>query len=136
MKEIEQNTLSVDAGYSSKTGVMDYKAVWTDTDELYFEEKFDVGTNNIGEFLAIVHALAQMKKDGLKNPIYTDSKNAMAWVRDKSVNTNLELNESTSPLWAVVRRAENWLKSNSYDNKILKWKTSEWGEIKADFGRK
>ena len=136
MKEIEQNTLSVDAGYSSKTGVMDYKAVWTDTDELYFEEKFDVGTNNIGEFLAIVHALAQMKKDGLKNPIYTDSKTAMAWVRDKSVNTNLELNESTSPLWAVVRRAENWLKSNSYDNKILKWKTSEWGEIKADFGRK
>lgn len=136
MKEIEQNTLSVDAGYSSKTGVMDYKAVWTDTDELYFEEKFDVGTNNIGEFLAIVHALAQMKKDGLKNPIYTDSKTAMAWVRDKSVNTNLELNESTSTLWAVVRRAENWLKSNSYDNKILKWKTSEWGEIKADFGRK
>lgn len=136
MKEIEQNTLSVDAGYSSKTGVMDYKAVWTDTDELYFEEKFDVGTNNIGEFLAIVHALAQMKKDGLKNPIYTDSKTAMAWVRDKYVNTNLELNESTSTLWAVVRRAENWLKSNSYDNKILKWKTSEWGEIKADFGRK
>lgn len=133
---IENNSLSVDAGYSSKTGIMDYRAVWTDTGIVYFEKSFDVGTNNLGEFLAIVHALAQLKKDNLNNSIYTDSVTAMAWVRNKRVNTKLDLNESTRSLWEVVRRAESWLRDNKYENQILKWETSKWGEIKADFDRK
>jgi ribonuclease HI len=33
-------------------------------------------------------------------------------------------------------RAINWLKTNTYTNKVLKWDTKEWGEIKADYGRK
>jgi ribonuclease HI len=134
--EIVNNSLSVDAGYSSKTGIMDYRGIWTDTGELYFEKKFYVGTNNLGEFLAVVHALAQMKKDGLNNPIYTDSVTAMAWVKNKKANTKLELNESTLELWDVINRAEEWLKLNSYSNSIFKWKTKKWGEIKADYNRK
>jgi ribonuclease HI len=130
---IKENTLSVDAGYSSKTGIMDYRGVWTDSEKVYFYKKFYSGTNNIGEFLAIVHALAKMKKDNLENDIYTDSNTAIAWVRNKKVNTNLD---ESDDLWTVVKRAENWLKENSYNNKILKWKTSELGEIKADFNRK
>jgi ribonuclease HI len=136
MDEIKKNTLSVDAGYSSKTGVMDYRGVWTDTGEVWFEKVYSVGTNNIGEFLAIVHALAQMKKEGMNNPVYTDSNTAIAWVRKKAVNTKLELNENTNSLWKVIRRAEQWLKDNEYENEILKWHTSEWGEIKADYDRK
>ena len=31
---------------------------------------------------------------------------------------------------------EKWLKENKYTTPILKWKTREWGEIPADFGRK
>jgi ribonuclease HI len=134
--EIEKNTLTVDGGYSSKTGIMDYRAVWLDTEEVYFEKEFDAGTNNIGEFLAIVHALAKLKSEGKKNSIYTDSVTAIAWVRNKKVNTKLELNEDTSVLWSVINRAEKWLRNNHFENKILKWKTKEWGEIPADFGRK
>ncbi len=138
MEQKKENieTLSVDAGYSSKTGIMDYRGVWTNTGEVYFEKSFNVGTNNLGEFLAVVHGLATLKMDGLKNDIYTDSVTAIAWVRNKKVNTKLELTPENKYLWEVINRAENWLKNNSYSNKILKWNTSLNGEIKADFGRK
>ena len=39
-------------------------------------------------------------------------------------------------LFELIDRAENWLKTNHYSNKILKWDTPLWGEIPADFGRK
>lgn len=133
---VTKNTLSVDAGYSSKTGVMDYRGVWTETGEVYFEKSFNTGTNNLGEFLAVVHGLALLKSQGLENDIYTDSVTAIAWVRNKKVNTKLELNSQNKQLWEIINRAENWLKNNTYKNKILKWNTSLNGEIKADFGRK
>jgi ribonuclease HI len=138
MEEKKENkeTLSVDAGYSSKTGIMDYRGVWTNTGEVYFEKSFNVGTNNLGEFLAVVHGLAMLNSEGLKNDIYTDSVTAIAWVRNKKVNTKLELTPENKGLWEVINRAENWLKNNTYTNKVLKWNTSLNGEIKADFGRK
>lgn len=132
----EKYTLSVDAGYSSKTGIMDYRGVWTETGELYFEKSFNVGTNNLGEFLAVVHGLATLKKEGLENDIYTDSVTAIAWIRKKSVNTKLELTNENKYLWEIINRAESWLKNNVYKNKVLKWNTYLNGEIKADFGRK
>ena len=133
---IKKDTISVDASYSSKTGVMEYRGVWTDTGEVYFHKIFTVGTNNLGEFLAVVHAISKMKKDCINKDIYTDSKTAMAWVRNKKVNTNLPFNSDTKELWNIVNRAEEWLKNNKYENEVLKWKTKEWGEVVADFGRK
>jgi ribonuclease HI len=132
----KKNTLSVDAAYSSKTGIMEYRGVWTDSGIVYFHEIFSVGTNNVGEFLAVTHALAKMKSEGLENDIYTDSNTAMSWVRRKRVNSGMLYNSSTKNLWSVISRAENWLKNNEYNNEILKWKTKEWGEVFADFDRK
>lgn len=133
---IKKDTISVDASYSSKTGIMEYRGVWTDTGVIYFHETFMVGTNNLGEFLAVVHALSKMKQDGISKDIYTDSVTAIAWVRNKKVNTNLPFKEDTKDLWNVINRAEEWLISNSYESEVLKWKTKEWGEVIADFGRK
>jgi len=135
-KTEDKDTLSVDAGYSSKTGIMDYRGVWTSNGDVYFEKSFSVGTNNLGEFLAVVHALSVMKEDDLDNDIYTDSVTAMAWVRNKKVNSKLPQNSENEYVWKVIRRAEDWLRNNSYKKNILKWKPSEWGEIKADFNRK
>jgi len=132
----EKNTLSVDAAYSSKTGIMEYRGVWTDSGEIYFHEIFSVGTNNIGEFLAVVHALAKMKSEGLEKDIYTDSNTAISWVRNKRVNSGMNYSSSTKYLWSVISRAENWLKDNEYKNQVLKWKTKDWGEVFADFERK
>ncbi|HMQ62833.1 MAG TPA: ribonuclease H family protein [Flavilitoribacter sp.] len=133
---INWDSIAVDAACSGNPGVMEYQGVITKTGKQIFHQKFDLGTNNIGEFLGIVHGLALLKQQGKTTPIYTDSKTAIAWVRNKKVKTNLERNARTAYLFELVDRAENWLKENSYKNPILKWETESWGEIPADFGRK
>ena len=104
--------------------------------EIFKSPLFPVGTNNIGEFLAIVHALALYHKKAPKLTIYTDSRNAMKWVDTGRVNSKLSRGPSTQKLWQVVARAERWLQNNTWRNPIVKWETKEWGEIPADFGRK
>jgi ribonuclease HI len=130
-------SISVDAACSGNPGVMEYQGVDTSTGRRLFHKKFNMGTNNIGEFLAIVHALAILQKEGKRRmPIYSDSVNAMKWVKQKKAKTKLELNAQTAELHEVIKRAENWLAANTYDNPLLKWETESWGEIPADFGRK
>lgn len=130
------HSLSVDAACAGNPGVMEYQGVDTKTSERLFHRKFDLGTNNIGEFLALVHALALLKKQGLNTLIYTDSATAMAWVRNKKAKTTLTRNHKTEALYEMIDRAEKWLKENTYTNPIVKWETEHWGEIPADFGRK
>lgn len=133
---VNWNSISVDAACSGNPGVMEYQGVITGTGKQIFHQKFDLGTNNIGEFLAIVHALALLKQQGKNTPVYTDSKTALAWVRNKKVKTNLEHNKKTEFLFELIGRAEKWLQENKYNNPVLKWETEDWGEIPADFGRK
>lgn len=130
------DSLSVDAACSGNPGIMEYQGVDTRTKAQLFHKKFSLGTNNIGEFLAIVHALALFKQQGKDTPIYTDSKTAMSWVRKKKANTALKRNAKTELLYQLIERAEHWLRENSFRNPILKWDTERWGEIPADFGRK
>lgn len=132
-----RQALSVDAACSGNPGVMEYRGVMVDSlREVFRIGPFPQGTNNIGEFLALVHGLSLLKKHNLDIPIYTDSVTAMAWVRNKHCKTLLARNEKTTALLDLVRRAEEWLKNNSYTTRIIKWDTSSWGEIPADFGRK
>jgi ribonuclease HI len=132
------DSISVDAACSGNPGLMEYQGVDTKTKEkIFYQGPFLMGTNNIGEFLAIVHALALYKQKGFHNrPIYSDSVTAMGWVKKKKANTKLEQNAKTAKLYELILRAENWLKQNSYSNPIIKWETEDWGEIPADFGRK
>ena len=134
--QVCRQALAVDAACSGNPGQMEYRAVYLGD----MEEKFHfgpvLGTNNIGEFLAIVHALALYKSRGLDWPVYSDSRNAIAWVRQKQCKTTLERNELTLEVFQRIDSAERWLRENTYSNPILKWETSSWGEIPADFGRK
>jgi ribonuclease HI len=130
------DSISVDAACSGNPGLMEYQGVDTKTKKQIFHQKFALGTNNIGEFLAIVHALAMFEKQGQNTPVYTDSRTAMAWVRNKKCKSELVRNAKTENLWQLVERAENWLKTHTWKNPIMKWETEEWGEIPADFGRK
>lgn len=130
-------SISVDAAWNTKTLEMEYQGVHTDTGETIFRQgPFQDGTNNVGEFLAIVHALAYCKQNGLDLPVYSDSRNAINWVKKKHHRSLLEPSERNRKIFDLLARAENWLKNNNYPNKILKWETSEWGENPADFGRK
>ncbi|WP_117178831.1 ribonuclease H1 domain-containing protein [Mariniflexile rhizosphaerae] len=131
------NSISVDAASSGNPGIMEYRGVETKSKkQLFIQGPFEEGTNNIGEFLAIVHGLALLKKNNSDRILYTDSKTAISWVKKKRCNTKLERNEKNKTLFELVDRAENWLKTNTYTTVIVKWETKAWGEIPADFGRK
>ncbi len=116
---------------------MEYQGFELNSRKLLFKKgPFQDGTNNIGEFLAIVHALALLKKHNSLLPIYSDSKTAISWVRNKKSNTKLLPTGRNSELFELLIRAEIWLKDNNFSNKVLKWETKMWGENPADFGRK
>ncbi len=130
-------SLSVDAACSGNPGIMEYQGVDTQSGKVIFRQgPYEDGTNNIGEFLAIVHALAHLKQHKLELPVYSDSRTALAWLRNKKVKTQLVENDKNAKLFELLARAEKWLSENSYSNEVLKWHTEAWGEIPADFGRK
>lgn len=131
------NSISVDAASSGNPGIMEYRGVVTQTaKELFKQGPFKQGTNNIGEFLALVHGLAYLKKNNSDRIIYTDSRTAMSWVRKKKCNSKLKESAKNKDVFELIRRAEDWLKTNTYTTTIVKWETKAWGEIPADFGRK
>jgi len=134
---IIKDSVSVDAACSGNPGTMEYRAVHTGTKkEIFYQGPFKDGTNNIGEFLALVHALALFKKLKNNTVIYTDSRTAMSWVKKKKVKTTLTKNENNTILFDLMDRAIQWLNENTFTNQIIKWDTKNWGEIPADFGRK
>ena len=140
LKKIGQpnyNSISVDAASSGNPGIMEYRGVETKTKkQLFIQGPFAEGTNNIGEFLALVHGLAFLKQHNSNRILYTDSRTAMSWVRKKTCNTKLKRHSKNEKLFELVERAINWLKENTYSTTIVKWETKAWGEIPADFGRK
>lgn len=134
--EVQREALAVDAACSGNPGPMEYRGVYLKTGEEIFHFGPMQGTNNIGEFLAIVHALALMDKKGVRLTVYSDSRTAMSWVRQKKCKTKLERNASTESLFVLIERAEKWLATHTWNVPVLKWETEKWGEVPADFGRK
>lgn len=136
-QEIIKDSLSVDAACSGNPGLLEYRGVYVKTGEEIFKQgPFEKGTNNIGEFLALVHGLALLKQKNYSMPIYSDSVNAIKWVKEKKCKTKLERLPENLSLFYMIERAEKWLKENTYTTQIIKWETRVWGEIPADFGRK
>ncbi len=131
-----KESICVDAACSGNPGWMEYRGVHTKTGEQLFHVGPMMGTNNIGEFLAIVHGLAWLQQQNKNWPIYSDSVTAIKWVKEKKANTTLDRTAETERVWQLIERAETWLRTHRYTNEIMKWETEQWGEIKADFGRK
>lgn len=136
-QDVKANAWAVDAACSGNPGPMEYQGIDLTTGAQIFHFGPLHGTNNIGEFLAIVHALALLEKQGIKDKIiYSDSYNAILWVTKKQCKTKLERNEQTKPLFDIIARAEQWLRTHRVEIPIVHWQTKQWGEIPADFGRK
>ena len=131
-------SLSVDAACSGSPGKLEYRGVYTDSQEEIFRVgPFPDGTNNVGEFLAIVHGLTWLQKHGKELTIYSDSENAIAWVYTGKCRTNLKHTDKNAIIFSLIHSAENWLSENELDDDaVLKWDTEAWGENPADFGRK
>lgn len=133
---VHRNALAVDAACSGNPGQMEYRGVYLATGEEVFHFGPIFGTNNIGEFLAIVHALALLKQKQSNMPIYSDSRNALLWIKQCRCKTKLPQTPEADAVYQYIERAERWLRENKYANPLIKWETEEWGEIPADFGRK
>ena len=134
---VVENSLAVDAACSGNPGDMEYRGVYTATgQEIFHIGPLKEGTNNVGEFLALVHGLALLQQKGSDLPIYSDSRNAISWVKKKKCKTLLARKPINEPIFDLIERAEKWLNTHTYTTQILKWETSVWGEIPADFGRK
>ncbi|MCL2131427.1 MAG: ribonuclease H family protein [Lentimicrobiaceae bacterium] len=130
-------SISVDGACSSSTKIAEYQGVNTESGAVLFKVgPFIDATNNVMEFLALVHALALCKQKKLEVPIYSDSLNAIKWVKTKKARTNLTPTARNAKVFDMIKRAEKWLEKNTYSTKILKWETKAWGENPADFGRK
>lgn len=136
--EIDSKGIAVDAGCRRNPGPVEYRGVDLATGaELFHVGPLEEGTNNLGEFLALVHALAMLEKEGRSGvTVYSDSKTALAWLRERRVKTTLTPTPGNERIRSLVERAENWLANNTPHNHVRKWHTEEWGEIPADFGRK
>ena len=137
VKPFITESLAVDAACSGNPGDMEYRGVYVaNRQEIFRIGPYKQGTNNIGEFLALVHGLALLKKQNSKLPIYSDSVTAMKWVKQKKAKTLLEKTSKNEAIFDLIVRAEKWLNENTYTTQIIKWDTANWGEIPADFGRK
>jgi ribonuclease HI len=148
---VDMTAWCVDAACKGNPGIMEYQGVDLESGvELFHMGPYAEGTVNIGEFLAIVHALALLnpetspsdandeeKRDRYRNTtIYSDSLIGIGWVKGGVCRTKLPKNDTNRRLFEFVARAERWLATHAFSNPILKWETSRWGEIPADFGRK
>lgn len=131
-------SICVDASCKGSPGKMEYRGVETESGkEIFRAGPYPDGTNNVGEFLAIAHALAWLAKHKKKIPIYSDSENAISWVFTGVCKTELKHTSKNALIFAMIRSAENWFAENELDDDaVLKWETGEWGENPADYGRK
>lgn len=133
---VEAKAWAVDAACSGNPGWVEYRGVDLQTGQQVFHQGRLWGTNNIGEFLALVHALALIDQKGGPATVYSDSRNALLWIRKGKCATKLVRNAKTAAVYDLIERAEAWLATHRSAVRLVKWKTEEWGEIPADFGRK
>ena len=135
---VDLNAIAVDAACKGNPGPLEYQGVEIYSNvNLFHQGPYANGTVNIGEFLAIVHALALLKHaTQTDRVIYSDSRIGIGWVKQGKCKTKLTQTVENQKLFQLIGRAEKWLKENKVTNPIRKWETKLWGEIPADFGRK
>ena len=136
--EVNHSAIAVDGACAGNPGLMEYQGVKVGTGERIFHlGPLADGTNNVAEYLALVHALAYLYQKGDRTtPIYSESLTARSWVRNRGHRSKLERTPRNGRIFELLDRADTWLQTHTFENPVLRWDTDRWGEIPADFGRK
>ena len=136
--EIRLDAIAVDGACDRNPGGnVEYQGVRVGTGERLFHlGPLPGGSNNIGEYLGLVHALALLAQQGdATTTVYSDSRTALSWLRNRRSKVSFALDPECR-LAELLRRADAWVQTHTVRNPVVKWNTEEWGEIPADFGRK
>ncbi|MDE5642965.1 MAG: ribonuclease H family protein [Muribaculaceae bacterium] len=136
--EIRLDAWAVDGACAKNPGPMEYRCVEVGSGiEIFHMGPLEGGTNNIAEYIALIHAISLLERNGdLRRPIYSDSRTALSWLRNGHSRTKLQPTAENSRVFQLLQRADAWLATHRIHNPIIKWETEKWGEIPADFGRK
>ena len=106
--------ICVDGGTEGNPGPCFYRGVDLETGKKLFYKHLGKGTNNIAEFLGIVHAIHYCEKNNIEPNIWSDSMTAIAWVRNKK-------HKSTFNGDVTKRIDKACIYLQSKDIKINKW---------------
>lgn len=129
-------------------GIVEYRCFYVFSKDstpknIYSFGPFQDGSNNIGEYLALVKALMWLEttEPNGTDPVYSDSKIAIIWISDiKNPGSNSHIPKIGEALKGELLMCDDWVKkSTSYSQiarRVRHWNTSDWGEIPADYGRK
>lgn len=136
--DIVKDSIAVDGACSGNPGPMEYRGVDVMTGaEIFHVGPLADGTNNVAEYLALIHVLAFLKKTGNEHTaVYSDSRTALLWLRNRGHKSKLAHTARNGKIFEMLERADTWIQSNVSYNRVLKWDTDRWGEIPADFDRK
>ena len=130
------DSVCVDASALGHPGPTEYRGVDCRSGKILFQHRYPEATQNIGGFLAIVHALALNRKQGKPDQVvYIDSVQAIAGVKQKKCETTYIRTANNAVLFGDIQRAVDWLVNHPSDAKVLKWNTAEWGPIPAEYDR-
>lgn len=136
--EINLDAIAVDGACSRNPGPMEYRGVDVKTGATIFHVgPLDDGTNNVAEYLALIHALAFLHKTGNNHTVvYSDSRTAQSWIRNRGHKSKLAPTPRNARVFELLRRADAWIQTHPRHAPVIKWDTDNWGEIPADFDRK
>lgn len=136
--DIIKDSIAVDGACSGNPGPMEYRGVDVMTGaEIFHVGPLADGTNNVAEYLALIHVLAFLKKtNNTETVVYSDSRTALSWLRNRGHKSKLARTKNNDKIFDMLARADKWIQSNVSYNRVIKWDTEKWGEIPADFDRK
>lgn len=125
IQNLKIHAICVDASCIGNPGVMEYQAVDLQSGkELFHSPLYPMGTNNLGEYLAIYDALRYIEKHPKKYElIFSDSETAIAWIKSKKIKTTLVYSPETHELLTKVQEANIWLKTHELIVPIRKRET-------------
>ncbi len=138
-KQIDKPTIgiAVDCGSvnGKNPGIFEYRLVDIETKKVIVNVQVPgMTTNNLSEFLAIIHAIGHCIGNNLQLDIYSDSQTALSWVKRKKCKTQFVIVNEEQKQW--IQDGEKLIKTK-HGIKILFWNKKLFGqEIPADYGRK
>jgi len=130
--------IHLDVSVNNQTAEAEFRVMQGDK-YLVSASKIQFCTPNLAEFLALTEAYKYAQHFNLEQDIYCDNMMAIKWFKKKApVTIPPTLKVANPKLEELVDKAVEFINTlpDGYDEKVLYWDKSMWGEIPSDYQRK